>query len=65
MIVFLVLATIVILICVFAMLIAGVTLWICLATSPCEHYYKRIDSCNDKKMVLVCKRCGKIKRLRK
>lgn len=35
------------------------------ACYPCNHYYERIDTCNDKKMVLVCSRCGKIKKLRK
>ena len=31
----------------------------------CNHSYERIDTCNDKKMILVCHRCGKIKKLRK
>jgi hypothetical protein len=31
----------------------------------CNHYYERIDTCNDKKMIFVCCRCGKIKKLRK
>ena len=31
----------------------------------CNHSYERIDTCNDKKMILVCRRCGKIKKLRK
>ena len=31
----------------------------------CNHSYERIDTCNDKKMILVCCRCGKIKTLRK
>lgn len=31
----------------------------------CKHSYERIDNCNDKKMILVCRRCGKIKTLRK
>ena len=46
-------------------LIAGMSVWVCRATTPCLHSYERIDDCNDKKMVLVCRRCGKIKRLRK
>ena len=35
------------------------------ACCQCSHSYERIDDCNDKKMVLVCQKCGKIKRLRK
>ena len=31
----------------------------------CNHIYERIDTCNDKKMILVCRRCGKINKLRK
>lgn len=65
MIVFLIFASIVVSICVIAMLIAGVTVWICQATESCNHCYERIDDCNDKKMVLVCRRCGKIRKLRK
>ena len=33
--------------------------------TPCYHSYERVDTCNDKKMVLVCRKCGKIKKLRK
>ena len=65
MIVFLIFASIVISIYVIAMLIAGVTLWICRVTNPCKHCYERIDDCNDKKMVLVCRKCGKIRKLKK
>lgn len=36
-----------------------------LTDGSCNHSYERIDNCNDKKMVLVCRRCGKIKKLRK
>lgn len=45
--------------------VAAVTIWICNATDPCKHSYEIVDTCNDKKIVLVCRRCGKIKRLRK
>ena len=31
----------------------------------CKHSYERIDTCNDKKMILVCRRCGKIRKLKK
>ena len=48
-----------------AFTIAGVTIWICNATDPCKHSYERVDTCNDKKMILVCRRCGKIKKLSK
>ena len=33
--------------------------------NSCKHSYERIDTCKDKKMILVCRRCGKIKKLRK
>jgi hypothetical protein len=49
----------------FGVLIAGISIWVYRVTTICLHTYKRIDDCNDKKMVLVCQRCGKIKRLRK
>lgn len=65
MIVFLILISIVVSICVIAMLIAGAILWICRVTNPCKHSYERINGYNDKKMTLVCQKCGKIKRLRK
>lgn len=32
--------------------------------TPCYHSYERVDTCNDKKMILVCRECGKIKYLR-
>lgn len=35
------------------------------ACDSCNHCYERIDTCNDKKMVLICSRCGKIKKLKK
>ena len=43
--------------------IVGICKWAC--SDPCEHSYERIDTPNDKKMILVCRRCGKIKKLRK
>lgn len=33
--------------------------------NPCKHSYERIDKYEDKQMILVCNKCGKIKRLRK
>jgi uncharacterized membrane protein YqhA len=65
MIVFLIFASIVVSICVIAMLIAGVIVWACRVIDPCNHCYERIDDCNDKRMILVCRRCGKIRKLRK
>ena len=46
-------------------IIVALCVWVVKACDPCKHSYKRIDDCNDKKMVLVCSRCGKIKTLRK
>ena len=34
-------------------------------SESCKHSYERMDNCNDKKMIFVCRRCGKIKKLRK
>ena len=45
--------------------IAALSTWIMKACDSCTHSYERIDDYNDKKMVLVCRKCGKIKRLRK
>ena len=45
--------------------IAGLSIWIYRATTICLHSYERIDGTNDKKMILVCRRCGKIKKLKK
>lgn len=36
-----------------------------LTDGSCKHAYERIDDYNDKKMILVCRKCGKIKKLRK
>ena len=46
-------------------IIVALCIWAVKAYNPCAHSYERIDDCNDKKMVLVCRRCGKIKSLRK
>lgn len=45
--------------------IAALTNWFSHFDGPCHHSYERIDTCNDKKCILVCRRCGKIKKLRK
>ena len=45
--------------------ICGLAVWTGKASDPCYHSYERVDTCNDKKMILVCRRCGKIKKLRK
>ena len=36
-----------------------------LTDGSCKHSYERIDDYNDKKMILICRKCGKIKKLRK
>lgn len=46
-------------------IIVALSIWVMKACDSCKHSYERIDNCNDKKMVLVCRRCGKIKKLRK
>lgn len=43
----------------------ALSLWVYNVCEPCRHSYERIDTCNDKKMILVCNKCGKIKKLRK
>ena len=45
--------------------VCGASIWVCRATDPCRHSYERVDTCNDKKMILICCKCGKIKKLRK
>ena len=45
--------------------VAGVVIWIDRSTDPCAHSYERVDTCNDKRMILVCCKCGKITKLRK
>ena len=42
--------------------IPGLIMWF---ADSCKHSYERIDSTNDKNMILVCRKCGKIKKLRK
>ena len=45
--------------------IVALSIWVMKSCDSCNHSYERIDTCNDKKMILVCRRCGKIKKLRK
>jgi hypothetical protein len=45
--------------------VVALSIWVMKACNACQHSYERIDNCNDKKMILVCRRCGKIKKLRK
>lgn len=45
--------------------VVALSIWVMKACDSCNHSYERIDNCNDKKMILVCRRCGKIKKLRK
>ena len=45
--------------------IGGIAVWITNSTDPCKHSYERVDGYNDKKMILVCRKCGKIKKLKK
>ena len=46
-------------------LVVGATILICRFAYPCNHSYERVDTCNDKNMILVCRKCGKIKKLSK
>jgi hypothetical protein len=46
-------------------MVTGAIILICRYTDKCQHSYERVDTCNDKNMILVCRRCGKIKKLRK
>ena len=45
--------------------IVGMSVWVVKVCDPCNHSYERIDTPNDKKMILVCHYCGKIKKIRK
>jgi Flp pilus assembly protein CpaB len=45
--------------------VVALSIWIIKACDSCKHSYERIDDYNDRKMILVCRRCGKIKKLRK
>lgn len=45
--------------------VIALSTWVMKACNYCNHSYERVDTCNDKKMILVCRRCGKIKKLRK
>lgn len=46
-------------------IVVALSVWVMKACDSCKHAYERVDDCNDKKMVLVCRRCGKIKKLKK
>lgn len=50
---------------IIAVAFIGVLVCTVILSNPCKHSYERIDTCNDKKMILVCSKCGKIKKLRK
>ena len=52
-------------IAIVAFTVAAAATWICNILYPCQHAYERVDTCNDKKMILVCQKCGKIKKLSK
>ena len=45
--------------------VVALSIWVMKACDSCHHTYERIDTYNDKKMILVCRRCGKIKKLKK
>ena len=45
--------------------VVALSIWVVKTCDSCNYSYERIDSVNDKKMILVCRRCGKIKKLRK
>lgn len=53
-------------VCVIIMVgVVALSIWVMKACDPCRHAYERIDTYNDKKIILVCRRCGKIKKLKK
>ena len=44
----------------------AVSIWVLKACcGSCNHSYERIDGYNNKKIILVCSKCGKIKKIRK
>ena len=45
--------------------VVALSIWVMKACNSCRHCYERIDDYNDKEMIFVCRRCGKIKMLRK
>lgn len=45
--------------------IVTLSIWVIKVCHSCAHSYERIDGYNDKKMILVCRNCGKIKKLKK
>jgi hypothetical protein len=50
---------------VVAIIFSGVMIWVTKPSNSCSHVYERIDTYNDEKMILVCQKCGKIKRFKK
>ena len=52
--------TIIVMVVIFAL-----STWGMKVCASCTHSYERIDDYNDKKMILVCRKCGKIKKLKK
>ncbi len=45
--------------------IVGLSIWVMKASDPCRHSYERVDDGTDKWIVLVCRRCGKVKKVRR
>ncbi len=45
--------------------VIALSIWNVKACDSCKHSYERVDTCNDEKMILICRKCGKIKKLRK
>ena len=43
----------------------AIGIWVVKVCDSCQHSYERVDDSNDKKMILVCRKCGKIKQLKK
>ena len=50
---------------IIAIMFFGVLFSTLIIDNECKHSYERIDDCNDKKMVLLCRKCGKIKKINK
>ena len=44
---------------------AAVVLWAFKPQHSCNHRFDRVDDYNDKCFILVCSKCGKIKKLKK
>lgn len=45
--------------------VVALSIWAMKACDPCNHSYERINDYNDKKIILVCYKCGKIKKWKK